>query len=580
MPTYLDTLAKRHLVAEQTELARLEIEERNLARLQSQAESTQLLESCSGHDHWAHSDPFHGNRALDVGLGSASNDLLQYGAIGRNTAHPGARRHGAQPPFYWTEPQHRMIVDAARTVEAFCPTAVSVLDVLEQFAIFTGFSYKVVRKKKPGDTPPSRPADDANGEPPAAEGEPQPAPADPEVDAAQELIDKWQKAVKWHTWEKEIFRRSRRDGEVFIAMDPDDETGMLGLRAIEPEQIREPTGKVIQNQGSMSWRFGILTTKDDTSKPLGYWVVSQFAEEPSEMIPPEEMYHLKLNVDRQSKRGVSDFFCNANSFPRVMKLLRSLTESAKVQADIAWIKTHPEGHTVTPLSGGQPVTGHAGQRTPGINSDGPDVLDVQNGMEYEAGPLGLQGKNAALILVLQAALRNIGARWQMPESLVSGDASNNNLASELAVAAPFVHAMECRQDTYGREYVDIHERVLEDAGVNMDELEVTVEMPPVIPRDAKGETERNAILSDHGILGNSSWSAREDLDREDELADMERDPIQPPSIMLGMEGEGLEGDGQGQAADSEDGQADTPGVKQPRQPRSPKASETTSPKER
>ena len=43
------------------------------------------------------------------------------------------------PPFYATEMDLWRMVDASRILEAFCPTYVCILDVLTQFAIFTGF---------------------------------------------------------------------------------------------------------------------------------------------------------------------------------------------------------------------------------------------------------------------------------------------------------------------------------------------------------------------------------------------------------------------------------------------------------
>jgi hypothetical protein len=68
-------------------------------------------------------------------------------------------------------------------------------------------------------------------------------------------------------------------------------------------------------------------------------------------------------------------------------------------------------------------------------------------------------------------------------------------------------------------------------------------MPPVVPRKALEETQRNAILSEHQILSNATWSAREDLDREDEQANMEEDPTEPLSIgIMGPEGEDADDD--------------------------------------
>jgi hypothetical protein len=591
VPTYLETLSKRDLVAEEVSLLRLRQEERTLQHLEANARTVALLES---HDPWASSDPLRGGQAIPAGLGSAPNDLFHPTALGFHAARPGSRRDGALPPYYRTEMDHWRIVDAARIVEALCPTAVSVLEVLEQFAIFTGFSYKVTRKKEPGDQAAADRAPGARALASDDEGsaEPKPVESDPEQEAAQDFLDRWMKRERWDLWEKEIFRRTRRDGEAFLVMD-DGEAGLgVHLRSLEPEQIKQPQDRPARNRdldigGGESWRFGILTTREDTAVPLGYWAVSQFSEAANlgTFYEAEDMIHVKINVDRQAKRGISDFFSNMNDFPGVRKLLRALRESATVQANIAGIKAHAQG-VMPEAVGDQQITTRGGLKAESVTYNHPTYIGVPQGTEFTAGPLGLQGRNSALILVLQAALRNIGARWQMPESLVSGDASNNNLASELAVAAPFVHAMECRQAFYGEEYSQILERVLEQASMDgligsadgkfLDTFEVTVEMPPVIPRNAKEETDRNAVLSDHGILGNASWSAREDLDREDELQDMEEDPITPPMIGIMGPDDGTE-DGE-EVADQPSGEkADTPNVRQPRKPKTGRASSIAQP---
>ena len=442
-----------------------------------------------------------------------------------------------------------MMVDAARTVEALCPTAACILDVLTQFAIFTGFSYSVVERKKPGKpvTPPPEPPQPAEGGLPA---EPVPPASNPLADEATEFLTNWQHGNDWVSWETEIFRRTRRDGEAFLILEPDEDEGWLRLRSVEPEQVTEPTSPLLRWPEDHTFRFGILTTKEDTSRPFAYFVVGQYndADNKGEAYDAKKVFHLKTEwVDRQTKRGVSDFFPNMNDLPGVKKLLRSLRESATVQANIAWITEHPPGMDPVGLgSNALPTTTRTGQTKPVQYMDGPERLDVSNGMTYTAGPVGLSGKNGALIDVLQAALRNIGARWQMPEGLVSGDASNANLASALVAEAPFVRAMEARQWWYRNAYKRLMERVLDHAatagliggGENiLDEVEVTVEMPPVVPRKALEETQKNQILSDHGILGNRTWSEREDLDRDEQVADMALDPIQPPAIMLGMQGD-------------------------------------------
>jgi len=564
VPTYLETLGQREVVAEQIEVLRLDRDQKVLDGLIAAAKPP-IYES----DPWARRDPFQGARGIPAGLGNSPNDLMPYGAIGFHNARPGSRRDGGMPPFYRTLQQHWMIVDAARTLEALCPTAVNILDVLQQFVIFTGFSYTIVDTDKPEltdaaqlDTSTQR-ADD--GQPETRDA------ADPQqvrdnvqtsknarlVKEAQKFLDAWRKRVDWYSWEIELFRRSRLDGEAFLVME-EDATGQLGLRSVEPEQVKEPQDQFLVNRkagvgSGHSWRFGILTTKQDTSKPLAYWVVSQYsdASNQGEMFDADEVFHLKTEwVPRQTKRGISDFFSVANDIPGTKKLLRFLRESATVQASVAWVISQPKGQTAPiQLAGGKRITTRTGDVANARVIDQVREITVPDGTEYTAGPLAGTGKSQTLIEVLQAALRNIGARWQMPEGIVSGDASNANLASALVAEGPFTRALESRQYWYRQRYMKMMERVLEHAAATgqigggeeiMDLIEVSVETPPVISRKAKEETERNQILSQNSILSPEDWAARETLDYAEQRAKIAANPLQPMEVtLMGM---GIEAD--------------------------------------
>ena len=471
-------------------------------------------------DLWASADPY--TSRLRPGIGTTPNDLFQH-SFGYHTARPGSRRHGDYPPFYRTEMEHWQIIDSARLLEGLCSTASNVLDVLCQFAIFTGFEYKIVPKS---------------------------GGSERLVDKAQDVIDKFMTANNWYGWECEIFRRTRRDGECFLYMEPDKATELFVLRAIEPEQVKEPqdTGGMIRRLGvdsSMSWKYGILTPRQDTSRPEGYWVVSNYSDDKNvgEYIPAEEMIHVRTEwVDRCAKRGVSDFFSTANDIHSTRKLLRNLRESAAVQAAIAWVREHPEGMTPTRAAAVVDArnTTQSGGVVPASRYDGPVMLDVSAGMKYIGGPIGSSAQNS-LIEVLQAALRAIGARWQIPEALVSGDSSNANLASALVAEAPFVRALQARQWHYKLAYEAIMRRVLEYAATTgklgaaadtvLDKLDINAEAPPVIPRKLTEETERNEILHQAGILSRQTWSAREDLDHDEEQGLIVEDPPAPAGVL-------------------------------------------------
>jgi len=494
----------------------------------------QILE----HD-WDRADPFHSHSASDAGLGSAANDLFHPGAIGMHSARPGSRRHGDFPPYYRTEMQHWQIVDAARILEALCPTAVNVLDTLTQFAIFTGFDYKVVPK---GDGLREPNTESEN------EGLKKSIRSKLVARKAQEFLDNWRRQVNWYSWETEIFRRVIRDGEAFVVIESDELTGMPVLRSVEPEQVKQPMNReglnaALEIRSDSSWKYGILTSKEDTATPAGYWVVSQYSEKQNlgTFYPAEEMIHIKNEwVHRNAKRGVSDFFPVANDIPGTKKLLRNLREGATVQAAIAWIREHPEGIPVGLPAGGDPTNvTRTGQRTTSVTYDGPTMLDVMQGMKYTAGPISASGKSDVLVKVLQAGLRGIGIRWQFPEGMISGDASNANMASALVAEGPFVRAMTFRQWWYRCAYKSVALRILDRAAVTgkigpareniLDEIDVTVEMKAVLARDPKEETDRNAVLDKAGVISMKSWTAREDLDFEVEQQNIAEQPDREPA---------------------------------------------------
>ena len=49
------------------------------------------------------------------------------------------------------------------------------------------------------------------------------------------------------------------------------------------------------------------------------------------------------------------------------------------------------------------------------------------------------------VQIVQAGLRALGNRWDMPEYMISGDSSNANYASTLVSGAPFVTGIEWEQ---------------------------------------------------------------------------------------------------------------------------------------
>ena len=177
------------------------------------------------------------------------------------------------------------------------------------------------------------------------------------------------------------------------------------------------------------------------------------------------------------------------------------------------------------------------------------VIDVV-GKKYHAGPMG-SSHAPVYIEVIQMLLRRVGQRWNMPEYMVSGDASNANFASTLVAESPFVKSATACQQFYAESFESLIWKMLRIAFAwgRFDQwtdnfaqikhfVKLQVEPPPVSTRDALEETTVNSALNASGILSDETWSARENLDHEEELAKGAK--VKQPAVgQLGLPGAGL-----------------------------------------
>lgn len=412
----------------------------------------------------------------------------------------------------------------ARLVSDTNTHAIGILNNLTNFTVGTGFKYTATSKSK----------------------------APPElVRQVQSVIDEFIDDNNWNELERELFVRSRRDGEFFLWFFPQ-EYGRCQVRTIEPAEITEPADHTLgvtqvlsedQAPRSFSWSFGIMTDADDVETVHGYHYAPQSGVGPGEFIPAREILHGKINVDRKVKRGLTDFFPLVNELEGVRRLLRNVREGASIQAAIAWIREHADGTTkraverfredntdytrpsISPRRSSR--TMHHSHYEPGT------ILDVPAGTEYKPAPLGsAHGPN--FVAISQAILRSVGVRWCLPEYMVSGDASNNNYASSLVAESPFVKNAEASQSFYKRRFYDALWRVIRiaaDAGrfgeIPFEQvaqlIEIQVEPPAVAVRNREQDTNIRKVLHEAGILSATTWAAMEDLDYEAEQANRRRE---------------------------------------------------------
>lgn len=340
------------------------------------------------------------------------------------------RKWGRNYPIFQTEQELNLLRAPARVLIQTNTYAQGALSALTSYVGCGGYTYRATLNKA------------------AVRDE---APQDL-ADACQEIIDDFIARNGWQVGEndaysdeffstgleEEFFQRTIVDGESLLCHFPDEQTGLVTVRTVEPEQLTMPPG-----ENPAETMFGIRTPEDDPQCPEGYFITWTGNSSDCEEIAPEYITHFKRNVPRAIKRGLTDFSFDAlDAFNLAGRLRINMTDTAAQQAAIVAVTQHDTG-TKEDIQAFRDADAEFTETDPLTRTQinvrrtrRSEWQDIPKGQNYVAGPLA--GNSPIHIQVLQACLRGAGVKWNAPEWMVSGDASNNNYASALVADSPFV----------------------------------------------------------------------------------------------------------------------------------------------
>lgn len=414
------------------------------------------------------------------------------------------RRHGHNWPFWRTWAEHARLRASARLLCQLSPIASGALTGLRSFVLGTGFSYRTTTEV---------------GAPSGLIG------------AVQNVIDEFLYTTSWCQIEREGFDRTRRDGELFLLHEEKDKH--LHVEIIEPEQVQAPYGEAEE------WTYGIETDGRQTHKPLSYNVVEDPGED-GQIYDPEEMHHLKINVDAKVKRGLTDFCYDTHDAIRTAgRLIDNVGQGAAIQASISLIRQHETASPsqvrdfVTAASDYDRYDPIAGRQEYSEGFRPGRVLDIDAGQNYVVPPFA--SNVGGYIEVVQGILRSVAVRWNAPEWLISSDASNTNYASSVTAESPFVKRCYAEQETYKTFFVRSIWAAIRVAAKHgriraygrkwsweeiRQVLDVQVEAPHVETRDTARESSTNKTYIDAGVKSIQTTQQELGLDSERERANI------------------------------------------------------------
>jgi capsid protein len=366
----------------------------------------------------------------------------------------------------------------------------------------------------------------------------------------QEWWDDFEKENRFLRRQDEIIRRTFRDGECFIRYFVDQYSGKTKIRFLEPHEISDP-----ENTHSL----GIETDPDDIEIPLRYYRSRQ--GKLIEIIPAEEVQHIKIFADSNVKRGLSFLYVVMPLLKKYEQWLNDRIVLNKIRSAMAIIRriSGSPGQLSDLVRNEKSRKGRQKMLKPG------SIITVSEGVDYQMLTPNLQAQD------VQYDGRNIllaiASATGLAEYMVSGDASNANYASTMVSESPAVREFEDWQQFFQEEFSIIFAKVIK-AGVdygsvpaksNITTLEIDqsgkrqenkqiiptrldceIIFPPLIHRKLKEESEALALHKNMGIVSNQTVAARLGYDFQKEIERIEKEGIEKkPSATLGSNNQDL-----------------------------------------
>lgn len=344
------------------------------------------------------------------------------------------------------------------------------------------------------------------------------------VEAVQEFLDDFCKVNKWHQRQRETMLRYDRDGE-FFRRKFRDANGMTKIRFVEPWQVVTP------NNGNADASFGVETDPDDGETVVRYHV-AKLPNGSTEAVDAEEIQHVKANVTLNVKRGVPLFWPCRLNVKRCDRTLRNIAAKSEMAAAITLIRKHKAATSATASTFANSVaTATRQNQVTGLTDrlrkyDGGTTLDVSANTDYEG--LNLAEGIDEMVSGLAVNLRAIAAIAQMPEFMLTSDASNANFASTMVAEGPAVKSFSVLQAMLRC----ADEEILDDAIAHavsvgrlpaeaMDAVEIQIDVPGLAVRDKAQEATANETYARMGLKSPQTIAGELDLDYDQEMANIE-----------------------------------------------------------
>ena len=291
------------------------------------------------------------------------------------------------------------------------------------------------------------------------------------------------------------------------------------------------------------WSFGVLTSGDPASSDYGQnlawdtqtvraYNVNYPLVNRDELVMPQFMFHLKSNVKKNQKRGISSLYSTDEDLRGTQKLRYAAREGAKIRASIPYVREHQQADLAalqslqeSLITATVPRTDQwANQYDVNVQQIEPgSVVDIPESLKMNNPPTDPNAD--AVERNLKHGVETIAARFNAPAWLVGGASNDSSYASSLTSESPFLRVVLKQQAKQTGYWKAIFKAVLEIAIEQgrlaegaIERLHIVVKAQNPQARNKKEEADTNLILYQNKVRSLQTWSADLGDDYDEEQA--------------------------------------------------------------
>jgi capsid protein len=269
----------------------------------------------------------------------------------------------------------------------------------------------------------------------------------------------------WKQFWREAYRRTQRDGEVFIYLGHSEEDGRLSMRFLEPEDIVHPANASTVSNVFDPRANGIEVDPEDPTKILYYYFKRHDRLTATvERLDANDVLHVKIGVDENVRRGLPKLYISRNMLRHFDSWIQQSLKHQRVQTSIALLRQWEKGQAGVATNAmidsqkfrGTNVKTPAGSSIEYRTTDVMPVIDAPKGMTMTmASPSGNFGDSQILA---RRVLLSVAVGSQQSEAMVTGDGSNANYASTRITQIPSMRHFEDEQGDWNEIVEEVYRR--------------------------------------------------------------------------------------------------------------------------